>query len=38
MIPWAATVGQPYHALTDAADTRQRIDAIIERVRAGASH
>jgi glyoxylase-like metal-dependent hydrolase (beta-lactamase superfamily II) len=38
IIPWAATVGQPYYALTDAADTRQRIDAIIERVRAGASH
>jgi glyoxylase-like metal-dependent hydrolase (beta-lactamase superfamily II) len=38
IVPWAATVGQPYYALTDDADARRRIDAIIERVRAGGSH
>lgn len=35
LVPWAATGGQPYYALTDAADTRSRIDAIIRRVRDG---
>ena len=34
LVPWAATAGQPDHALTDRADTRRRIDAIIERVAA----
>jgi glyoxylase-like metal-dependent hydrolase (beta-lactamase superfamily II) len=38
LVPWAATAGQPDHALTDRADTRRRIDAIIERVRRGGSH
>jgi hypothetical protein len=35
LVPWAATAGQPYHAVTDRADTRRRIDAILERVRRG---
>jgi glyoxylase-like metal-dependent hydrolase (beta-lactamase superfamily II) len=35
LVPWAATAGQPYHALTDGVDARRRIDAIIERVRRG---
>ena len=38
LVPWAATAGDPEHALTDRADTRRRIDAIIERLRRGASH
>lgn len=38
LVPWAATAGQPDHALTDRADTRRRIDAIIGRVRRGGSH
>jgi glyoxylase-like metal-dependent hydrolase (beta-lactamase superfamily II) len=35
LVPWAATRGEPYYALTDEADARRRIDAILERVRAG---
>jgi len=38
LIPWAASVGGPYYALTDEVDARRRIGAILERVRAGASH
>ena len=35
LVPWAATGGQPFHAATDAADRRRRIDAILARLRAG---
>jgi glyoxylase-like metal-dependent hydrolase (beta-lactamase superfamily II) len=35
LVPWAATTGQPYHAFTDEADRRRRLDAILERVRRG---
>jgi Metallo-beta-lactamase superfamily len=35
LVPWAASGGQPYHAETDRADARRRIDAIIERVKEG---
>jgi Metallo-beta-lactamase superfamily len=35
LVPWAATAGQPYYAETDRDDARQRLDAILERVRAG---
>jgi glyoxylase-like metal-dependent hydrolase (beta-lactamase superfamily II) len=35
LVPWAATVGRPYHAVTSNAETRRRIDAIIARVRRG---
>lgn len=38
LVPWAATAGQPYHVLTDKADARHRIDAILERVRRGEDH
>ena len=38
LVPWAASAGQPYHALTDRADARRRIDAILERVRRGEDH
>lgn len=37
LIPWAAS-GEPYYALTDPADARQRIDAILERLRRGENH
>jgi glyoxylase-like metal-dependent hydrolase (beta-lactamase superfamily II) len=37
LVPWAATAGEPFHALTTAAGTRRRIDAIIDRVRRGES-
>ena len=37
LVPWAAS-GEPYYALTDPADARQRIDAILERLRRGENH
>jgi glyoxylase-like metal-dependent hydrolase (beta-lactamase superfamily II) len=33
LVPWAASAGQLYHALTDESDARRRIDAILDRVR-----
>jgi glyoxylase-like metal-dependent hydrolase (beta-lactamase superfamily II) len=38
LVPWAATAGQPFHAITDRIDAGRRIDAIIERVRGGDDH
>jgi glyoxylase-like metal-dependent hydrolase (beta-lactamase superfamily II) len=35
LVPWAATGGRPFHAVTDATDRRRRIDAILARLRAG---
>jgi Metallo-beta-lactamase superfamily len=35
LVPWAATGGQPYYAVTSGADAQRRIDAILERVRRG---
>jgi hypothetical protein len=35
LVPWAASAGTPFHAHTDAADARRRLDAIIDRVRRG---
>ena len=37
LVPWAAS-GEPSYALTDPADARRRIDAILERVRRGEDH
>ena len=37
LVPWAAT-GEPYYALTDPADARRRIDAILNRLRRGEDH
>ena len=36
LVPWAASEGGPYYAVTSRADAQRRIDAIIERVRSGA--
>ena len=33
LVPWAASAGDPFYALTDRADTRRRIDAITARLR-----
>ena len=33
LVPWAASAGEPYHAVTSGAAARRRIDAIIERLR-----
>ncbi len=38
LVPWAATVGQPFHTVTDRADARRRIAAILERLRRGDDH
>jgi glyoxylase-like metal-dependent hydrolase (beta-lactamase superfamily II) len=38
LVPWAASAGQPFHAVTDRADTRRRIDAVLERVRREEDH
>ena len=38
LVPWAATAGQPFHAVTDKKDARRRIDAILERLRGGGDH
>lgn len=35
LVPWAATRGQPYLAMTDREDARRRIGWIVERVRGG---
>ena len=32
LVPWAASSGQHYYAVTSRADARRRIDAILERV------
>ena len=33
LVPWAATAGDPYVAMTDRRDARRRIDAIRDRLR-----
>jgi glyoxylase-like metal-dependent hydrolase (beta-lactamase superfamily II) len=32
LVPWAASAGDPYHAVTDRADASRRIGAIIDRL------
>jgi glyoxylase-like metal-dependent hydrolase (beta-lactamase superfamily II) len=38
LVPWAASAGQPFHAVTDKADAGRRIDTILERLRRGDDH
>ena len=38
LVPWAATGGRPYYALTDRSDAERRIGAILERLRRGEDH
>ena len=38
LVPWAATGGEPFYAHTDGRDASRRIDAILERLRAGEDH
>jgi glyoxylase-like metal-dependent hydrolase (beta-lactamase superfamily II) len=38
LLPWTAGRGGPWHAITDRADARRRIDAIIDRLRRGDDH
>jgi Metallo-beta-lactamase superfamily len=35
LVPWAASAGDPYHAVTSKANARHRIGAILERLRRG---
>jgi glyoxylase-like metal-dependent hydrolase (beta-lactamase superfamily II) len=35
LVPWTATAGRPYHAVTDRSDARRRVGAILDRVRRG---
>jgi glyoxylase-like metal-dependent hydrolase (beta-lactamase superfamily II) len=35
LVPWAASKDGPYYSLTTAAETRERIGAIVERLRRG---
>jgi glyoxylase-like metal-dependent hydrolase (beta-lactamase superfamily II) len=35
LVPWAASGGEPYHAVTSRAEAARRLDAIIERLRRG---
>lgn len=35
LVPWLATAGQPYYALTNKSDAQHRIDKILDRVRQG---
>jgi glyoxylase-like metal-dependent hydrolase (beta-lactamase superfamily II) len=37
LVPWAAS-GEAYYGLTDPADARRRIDAILDRLRRGEDH
>jgi glyoxylase-like metal-dependent hydrolase (beta-lactamase superfamily II) len=38
LVPWAASAGGPYYALTDESDARDRIGAILGRLRHGDDH
>jgi len=38
LVPWAATAGEPYHAVVNRKEAGQRLDAVLERVRAGEDH
>jgi hypothetical protein len=38
LVPWIATEGEPYCVVTSRANTRRRIDAILERLRRGEDH
>jgi glyoxylase-like metal-dependent hydrolase (beta-lactamase superfamily II) len=38
LVPWAATAGRPFHAVTGKADVRRRIETVLERVRGGDDH
>jgi glyoxylase-like metal-dependent hydrolase (beta-lactamase superfamily II) len=38
LVPWLATGGQAFHAFTEKADTRRRLDAVLERLRRGDDH
>lgn len=38
LVPWAATAGDPYYAVTGIGEARRRMEAIIERIRRGEDH
>jgi hypothetical protein len=38
LVPWAATAGGPFYAVTGTGEGRRRVDAILKRVRRGEDH
>jgi hypothetical protein len=38
LVPWAATAGDPYYAITSNGEARRRVDAILNRLRRGEDH
>jgi glyoxylase-like metal-dependent hydrolase (beta-lactamase superfamily II) len=38
LVPWGASKGQPFFAMTDRADARVRIDTVLDRLRRGEDH
>lgn len=38
LVPWIATAGQPYYAMTNKPDAQRRINMILERVKRGEDH
>jgi glyoxylase-like metal-dependent hydrolase (beta-lactamase superfamily II) len=38
LVPWAATAGEPYYAVTSNREARRRVDAVLGRVHRGADH
>jgi hypothetical protein len=38
LVPWVASKDGPYYSLTSPTETRDRIDAIIQRLGRGANH
>jgi hypothetical protein len=35
LVPWAATAGDPYYAVTSRREAQRRVDAIVNRVHQG---
>jgi glyoxylase-like metal-dependent hydrolase (beta-lactamase superfamily II) len=38
LVPWAATAGDPYYAVTSNGEARRRVDAILDRIRRRGDH
>jgi glyoxylase-like metal-dependent hydrolase (beta-lactamase superfamily II) len=38
LVPWAASAGEPFYAVTSSAGARRRVDAMIDRLRRGDDH
>jgi hypothetical protein len=38
LVPWAASAGNPYYAVTSNGEARRRVEAVIERIHRGGDH